>query len=79
VRFDGHDGGRRVVVTHPGPAATLLVLLVLCLIVGITFLVVVGLVLLWIPVVIGGILLATAAVAIRHHWRQLRARWPSKD
>jgi hypothetical protein len=40
--------------------------------------VVAGLLLLWIPVVIAGILFAVAAAAIRHHARQLKGRWSSK-
>jgi Flp pilus assembly protein TadB len=78
VRIDEHDGVRRVVIRQPGPMTIVLGLLVLCLMAGIAFLVVAGLLLLWIPVVIAGILLAFAAAAIRHHSRLLRARWSSK-
>jgi chromate transport protein ChrA len=78
VRIDEHDGVRRVVITQPGPAAIVLGLLVLCLIAGIAFLLVAGLVLLWIPIVIAGILLAVATTAIRHHSRLLRRWWSSK-
>jgi Flp pilus assembly protein TadB len=78
VRIDERDGVRRVVITQPGPTAIVLGLLVLCLIAGIAVLVVAGLLLLWIPVVIAGILLAFATAAFRHHSRMLRARWSSK-
>jgi Flp pilus assembly protein TadB len=78
VRIDEHDGVRRVVIGQPGPTTIVLGLLVLCLIAGIAFLVVAGLLLLWIPVVIAGILIALATAAIRHHSRLLRARWLSK-
>ena len=78
VRIDEHDGVRRVVIRQPGPTAIVLGLLALCLIAGIAFLVVAGLLLLWIPVVVAGILFAFATAAIRHHSRLLRARWSSK-
>jgi hypothetical protein len=78
VRIDEHDGVRRVVIGQPGPTAIVLGLLALCLIAGIAFLVVAGLLLLWIPVVVAGILFAFATAAIRHHSRLLRARWSSK-
>jgi hypothetical protein len=78
VRIDDHDGVRRVVIRQPSPTAIVLGLLALCLIAGITFFVVAGLLLLWIPVVIAGILFAVAAAAIRHHARQLKGRWSSK-
>ena len=78
MHIDEHDGVRRVVITQPGPTAMVLGLLVLCLIAGIAFLVVAGLLLFWIPVVIAGVLLAFAIAAIRRHLRLLRARWLSK-
>ena len=78
VRINEHDGVRRVVFTQPGPTAIVLGLLVLCLIASIAFLVVAGLLLLWIPIFIAGIMLAFATAAIRHHSRLLRARWQSK-
>ena len=78
VRIDEHDGVLRVVIRQPGPMTIVLGLLVLCLIAGIAFLVVAGLLLLWIPVVIAGILVAFATAAFRHHSRLLRARWSSK-
>jgi Flp pilus assembly protein TadB len=78
VRIDERDGVRRVVIAQPGPAAIVLGLLVLCLIAGIAFFLVAGLLLFWIPVVIAGILLAFATAVIRHHLRLLRARWSSK-
>ena len=78
VRIDEHDGVRRVVITQPRPAAMVLGLLVLCLIAGIAFLVVAGLLLVWIPVVIAGVLLAFAIAAIRRQLRLLRARWLPK-
>jgi hypothetical protein len=78
VRIDEHDGVRRFVIAQPGPMGIVLGLLALCLIASIAFLVVAGLLLLWVPVAICGILLAIGAATIRHHWRQLRLRWSSK-
>jgi len=78
LRIDDHDGVRHVVITQPGPAAIILGLLALCLIAGIAFLVIAGFLLLWIPVVIVGILLACVTAAIRHRWRLLRVRSSSR-
>src|SRR5262249_55634099 len=49
LRIEEHDGVRRVVITQPGPAAIVLGVMILCLIAGIAFLVVAGLLLFWIP------------------------------
>ena len=78
VRVDEHDGVQRIVIRQPGSTAIVVGLLSFCLIAGIVFLLVTGLLLLWIPFVVAGILLAFATGVIRHHWRLLRARWSSK-
>jgi hypothetical protein len=75
MRVDERDGVRRVVIGHPGPTAIILGLLFLGLIAGIAFLALAGFLLIWIPLVIAGILLAFASAAIRRRWLLWRARW----
>ena len=75
IRIHEHDGVHRIAITQPGSTAIVLVILLLCLIAGIAFLALAGFLLLWIPIVIAGVLIAIASAAIRHHWRMLWARW----
>jgi hypothetical protein len=77
MRVDERDGVRRVVITHPGPAAIILGLLFLAVIAGIAALALAGFLLVWIPIVIAGILLAFASASIRRRWRLVRAWWAS--
>lgn len=78
MRIHEHDGVHRVVIKQPGPTTIMLGLLFLFLIAGIAFLVLAGFLLLWIPVVVAGILVAFGGAAIRHYWRLLRARWSNR-
>lgn len=75
ISIDERDGIRRIVLKRPGPFAIALGLLALGLIVAVIFLLLAGIVLIWIPVVVAGLLLALAAGAIRYHWWRLKAWW----
>jgi hypothetical protein len=75
VRIEERDGVRRVYVARPGLPSIILVLLVIGLIAAIVFLVLAGVLLVWIPVVIIGIGLALLSGAVRHRWRRLQAWW----
>jgi hypothetical protein len=58
MRFEERDGVHRVYIVRPGLGSIVLGLLLIGLIAGIVFLVVAGLIILWVPILIGGILLA---------------------
>jgi hypothetical protein len=78
LHVDERDGVRRVVISHPGPTTIVLGLLFLVLIAGIAFLALAGFLLIWVPIVLAGILVAIGAVAIRNRLRLLRARWTDR-
>ena len=78
IRIDDRDGVHRVVLTRPGWPAIILILLVLGLAAALGFLILAGLMLIWLPLLIGGILLALVSGALRHRWQQLRTWWFSR-
>ena len=69
---EGDDGIRRVQIKKLGPFTLALILLGIGLAVGIVFLLLAGLVLLWIPIVIIGILFALFSVSARDLWQRVR-------
>lgn len=75
VRVEERDGYRRIYLARPGLPTIILGLLILGLIAAVAFLVLAGLVLLWVPVLIGAILLALLSGTVRYRWRQFRAWW----
>ena len=75
MRVDERDGVRRVYIARPSLPSIILGLLIVGLIAAAVFLVLAGLVLLWIPIVIGGVILALLSGSIRQNWRRLQAWW----
>ncbi len=69
---EGDDGIRRVQIKKLGPFTLALILLGAGLAVGIVFLLLAGLVLLWIPIVIIGILFALFSVSARDMWGRVQ-------
>jgi hypothetical protein len=70
MRFEERDGVHRVYIARPGIGSIILGLLLIGLIAGVAFLVVAGLIILWVPILIGGILLALLSAFFRRgHWR----------
>ena len=69
---EGDDGIRRVQIKKLGPFTLALILLGIGLAVGIVFLLLAGLVLLWIPIVIIGILFALCSASARDMWQRVR-------
>ena len=72
------EGVQRIYIARPGPSSVILALLILGAILAVAFLVVAGVVLLWLPILIGGILLALLAGAIRFRWWRLRQWWAGR-
>lgn len=72
---EGPDGIRRVQLKKPGPFTIVLILLGIGLAVGLFFVVLSALVLLWIPIVIIGILFAMFSSAGRQYWQRLQSWW----
>jgi len=68
---DGH-GVHRIYIARPGLPSILLGLLIVGAIVGLGILVLAGVLLLWLPIVIGGILLALFYGPVRYRWHRLR-------
>jgi hypothetical protein len=69
---ESDDGFRRVQIKKIGPFTLAMILLGVGLAVGIVFLLLAGLVLLWIPIVILGILFALFSVSARDMWRRVQ-------
>ncbi len=69
---EGDDGIRRVQIKKLGPFTLALILLGIGLAVGIVFLLLAGLVLLWIPIVIIGILFALFSISAGELWARVR-------
>jgi hypothetical protein len=75
MHVDAGSGVHRIFIARPGLPSIILSVLVIGLIVAVLFLVLAGIVFVWIPILIGGILLALASGAIRYRWRRLQAWW----
>src|SRR5690348_5905225 len=75
VRMHYEDGFRvhRVYIARPSLPIILLGLFIVGAIVGLGILVLAGVLLLWLPIVIAGILLALFYGPVRYHWYRLRA------
>jgi len=73
TRYDGGYGVHRIYIARPGPLSIMLGLFIVGTIVGLGILVLAGvLLLLWLPIVIAGILLALFYGPVRYHWHRLR-------
>jgi hypothetical protein len=76
IRVDeGADGIRRVTLKRPGPFTIIALLLGAGLVVALFFVVLAGLVILWIPLVIAGILFALFSGSARDMWQRIRGWW----
>jgi hypothetical protein len=73
MHLNSGSGFQRVYVARPGLPSIILTVLILGLILAIIFLVLAGIVFLWIPILIGGIVLAMASGALRYRWRRFQA------
>jgi hypothetical protein len=78
IRIEERDGAHRIAIARPSLPSIILGLLALGLIAAVVLFVLAGVVLIWIPVVVGGILLALLSGAIRYHWRRLQGWWASR-
>jgi len=72
MRIDARDGAQRIFIARPGLGSIILGLIVIGFVVAVVFLVLAGIVLLWIPIVVGGILLALLSGTVRRYWQQLQ-------
>jgi hypothetical protein len=72
------DGAQRIYIAQPGWPTIVFILLIVGLFAAIAFLVLAGLLLFWIPIVVGGILLALVSGVARYRWRQLQAWWSGR-
>jgi hypothetical protein len=78
LRIDERDGVRRVYLRRPGPFAIVLGLLALGLVAAAVFLLLAGIVLIWVPVVVAGLLVALLAVTLRRHWQRFKLWWAER-
>ena len=72
MRFENGYGVHRIYIARPGLPSILLGLFILGAIVAVVFLVIAGLLLLWLPILIGGVLLALLFGPLRYRWRRLQ-------
>lgn len=72
---EGDDGIRRVTLKRPGPFTIIALLAAAGLVVALFFVVLAGLVLLWIPLTIAGILFALFSSSGRQMLQRLRGWW----
>jgi hypothetical protein len=75
-RFDEGSGGtRRVFVARPGWPTILLALLTFGVVAALLLLLLAGLVLIWVPLLVGGVLLALVSRSFRERIAGFRRRW----
>ena len=72
MRADGGFTVHRVYLGRPSLFLVLLGLVIVGSIIGLGLLVIAGVLLLWLPILIAGILLALFYGPVRYHWRQLQ-------
>ena len=72
---EGADGIRRVKLKKPGPFTIIALLLVAGVAVALFFVVLAGLMILWIPLTIAGILFAMFTNSGRQMWQRVRSLW----
>jgi len=72
VQFEGMDGIHRILIARPGWPAIIATILILGLLVAIIFIVLAGIVVLWIPLLILGILAALVSGTARSYWNRMR-------
>jgi hypothetical protein len=77
VHIDDRGGVHRVVISRPGLSAILFGLLVIAAIGALAAVVLASIVVIWIPLLIAGILLALASAAARRHWDRVQTWWGS--
>ncbi len=70
--FESPDGMHRIFIARPGWPTVIAALLIIALFVAIVFVVLAGLVVLWIPIVILGILAAIVPSAVRLYWSRIK-------
>lgn len=70
---EGDDGIRRIYVKRPGPFTVILILLAVGAVAALLFLLLAGLMLLWIPLIVIGILFAVFSVSARDLWSRMQA------
>jgi hypothetical protein len=71
LRTENSEGFQRVYLAQPGPFSIILALLVIGLVAAVVLVILLGLVVIWIPVVIVLILAAVLSGTIRHFWQRL--------
>lgn len=79
LRFEERDGVQRIFIARPGWPSIVLAILIFGLIAAIVFVVLAGIVLIWIPLVVGAIVLALVAGALRYHWERLKIWWAGRS
>jgi hypothetical protein len=72
TRLDDSSGVHRVYILRPSLPWIIFGLLVVGVVVAALFLVLAGVVLLWLPILIGGILLALLSGSLRYRWHRLQ-------
>ena len=75
MRVDDRDGVHRVYLRRPSLGAFLVGLVIVWFIGVLAFLAMAGLLIVAMPILIGGIILAFLSSAVRQRWRRLRAWW----
>ncbi len=75
MRVDERDGVRRVYIGRPSLGAFIVGLLIVGFIGVLAFLAMAGLLIVAMPILIGGIALAFLSSAVRRRWRRLQAWW----
>jgi hypothetical protein len=73
MHVDEYEGVHRIVIRPPGAGAIIIGLLILSVLAALALIALAGFFLFWIPIVLGGLLLAFGVATIRRRWRRLRA------
>ncbi len=75
IRVDEADGMRRVYLRRPGPISIALGLLAVGFVAALMLILIAGMVLVWVPVIVGLVFATMFAFWLRRRWRLLRAWW----
>jgi hypothetical protein len=75
---EGDDGIRRIYLKKPGPFTVILVLLAAGAVAALFFLLLAGLMLLWIPLIVVGVLFAVFSVSARDLWSRMQGWWSGR-
>jgi hypothetical protein len=78
MRVEESDGAQRIYIGRPSIPALILGLLIVGFVAALAFLAMAGLLLVWMPILVVGIVLALLSSTIRRQWRRFKMWWAGR-